>query len=91
MIIDFQLLHMVASVTACWPVSAADIENYCREEWLHRGILDYMSREFVHSKIPITMRFYELDDKNQDLLVRALRHLGRNLCPCAKSVDVENT
>lgn len=88
--IDIQLLYMVASVTKNWPAHANAIEDFCHDNWYTQGILPYMHSEFICSKEPITNRLYELDDNNQELVIKAIKSLGRNLCPVVKDIDIED-
>lgn len=89
MIIDIQLLHMVASVTEKWPLHADAIERYCRADWHVRDIYPYMLKEFIQSKVPITCRLFELDSMNQRLLLLAIKSLGKDLCPLVIDCDLE--
>lgn len=88
MVIDVQLLHLVACVTEEWPDYAQAIENFCRDEWNRKGILSHMHTKYICSKEPITTRFYTLDVSNQDLVIQAIKFLGRNLCPMVRNVDL---
>lgn len=67
---NIKYIYGIARLTKEWEQTKESFSIFCKESWKSRGIYDHMIFEYIKSSEPITLRIYELDQENLELLAK---------------------
>ena len=65
---DARIIYGTAELTKNWPLYRENLFRYaCNSDdrrWREKEFREYMYEEYINTETPITMRAYNLDDRN---------------------------